>query len=91
MLSGQNLSVETNLNHFGSELVFLVVEGPLHGALFLEDSTTDRFTALGTLSFYLQCYVAGAVWNCIFHKAGSATTNYSITFSKLYLVCESVD
>jgi hypothetical protein len=57
MLSGQNLSVDTNLNHFGGELVFLVVEGPLHGALFIEDSTTDRFTALGR--FY-------SLWFCDF-------------------------
>ena len=47
MLSCYNLSVDTNLNHFGGELVFLVVEGPLHGALYLEDTPADRFTALG--------------------------------------------
>ncbi len=47
LLTSFNLSLETNLNHWGPDLVFLVVEGPLHGALYVEDATADRFSALG--------------------------------------------
>ena len=46
-LTNSNLSVDTNLNMFGSDITYLVTEGPHSGSIRVEDRIVTAFTAQG--------------------------------------------
>ena len=50
-MSTANLSVETNLNMYNPDILYILGDGPLSGLIHVGDQQKNSFTQQGELSF----------------------------------------